>query len=255
MTQLDAQFLQTPIAHRALHDVKNGRPENSRAAIQAAIDGGYGIEIDLQLSADNVPMVFHDYDLARLARAKGLIQQKSSEELAAIPLLGGNETIPNLQEVLEIVNGHVPLLIEFKDQDGQMGENVGTLENAAAVHLNKYSGPLALMSFNPNSVAALAKLCPEIPRGLVTSAYNQKSWPHLPDHVRDHLRTIPDFTRVGACFISHEVADLNRARVSELKTEGAHIFCWTVTSPEMEAQAREVAENITFEQYLAQHPA
>lgn len=255
MTKLDQRFLTTPIAHRALHDVANGRPENSRAAIQAAIDAGYGIEIDLQLSKDQVPMVFHDYALDRLAQAKGAIQKKTSKELNAIPLIGGQEGIPDLAEVLELVDGQVPLLIEFKDQDGEMGNDLGPLEEAAAVLLNQYQGPLAVMSFNPNSVARLATLSPDIPRGLVTSSYSYEAWAPLPKEVCDHLREIPDYDRVGASFISHEVADLMRPRVAALKTQGAHILCWTVTSAAMETKAREVAENITFEQYLAQHPA
>lgn len=255
MTQLDRRFLTTPIAHRALHDVSQGRPENSRAAIQAAIETGYGIEIDLQLSKDQVPMVFHDYDLDRLAQATGYVNSKTAHDLAAIPLKGGNEGIPDLKEVLELIDGQVPLLIEFKDQDGQMGRDVGALEAAAAELLNAYSGLVAVMSFNPHSVAKLAELCPDIPRGLVTCAYRSKSWDHVSEGERDRLRAVPDYDRVGATFISHDVDDLKTPRVAELKAQGANILCWTVTSPAQEAKAREVAENITFEQYLAQHPA
>ena len=255
MTQLDRRFLTTPIAHRALHDVSQGRPENSRAAIQAAISAGYGIEIDLQLSKDHVPMVFHDYDLERLAEGEGPIQQRDARELSAIPLRGGEEGIPELKEVLDLVNGQVPLLIEFKDQDGQMGKNVGTLEKAAADLLATYDGPVAVMSFNPHSVTHLAEHCPDIPRGLVTSAFDPAKWAPLSPDIGDQLSGIPHYNHVGASFISHEVADLDRPRVAELKATGAHILCWTVTSPEMEAQARKVAENITFEQYLAEHPA
>lgn len=255
MTRIDRRFLTTPIAHRALHDVKQGRPENSRAAIRAAMDAGYGIEIDLQLSKDHIPIVFHDYDLTRLTNHDGPIQQKQSQDLSGIPLRGGSESIPDLKEVLDLIDGQVPLLIEFKDQDGHMGGNVGALEKAAAELLVQYPGPVAVMSFNPHSVACLAKECPDIPRGLVTSSFKPEDWPLLPAEVRDRLRGIPDYARVGASFISHEVADLGRARVAELKAEGANILCWTVTSPTMEAKARDVAENITFEQYLAPHPA
>ena len=255
MTQLDRRFLTAPIAHRALHDVTKGRPENSRAAIQAAIDTGYGIEIDLQLSKDHVPMVFHDYHLERLAEADGPVRQREAKDLATIPLQGSDEGIPDLEEVLKLVNGQVPLLIEFKDQDGQMGDYLGPLEEGAAQLLRPYQGPVAVMSFNPNSVARMADLCPDIPRGLVTSSFLPEKWAPLAPRVCEHLRDIPDYDRVGACFISHEVADLTRPRVAELKAQGADILCWTVTSPEMEAQAREIAANITFEQYLAKHPA
>ncbi|MDC0737586.1 glycerophosphodiester phosphodiesterase family protein [Cognatishimia sp. SS12] len=255
MTQLDPGFLKHPIAHRALHDVSDGRPENSRAAIRAAIAAGYGIEIDLQPAQDGTPMVFHDYGLERLAQGTGRIRNTTVADLSTIRLKGGDETIPTLAEVLTLVDGQVPLLIEFKDQDGQMGPNVGDLETKAAEVLREYSGPLAVMSFNPHSVAKLAEVLPDVPRGLVTSAYDPANWSPLPATVCTRLRAIPDYEAVGACFISHEVADLARPRVAALKAAGAHILCWTVKSPENEAEARKIAENITFEQYLAAHPA
>jgi glycerophosphoryl diester phosphodiesterase len=151
--------------------------------------------------------------------------------------------------VLELVAGRVPVLIEIKDQDGAMGPNVGPLEAAVAEAIAGYSGPLAVMSFNPHSVAAMADLSPKVPRGLVTSAYRPHDWP-LPQATCDRLRDIPDFDRCGASFISHEVDDLSRPRVQELKQQGAVILCWTVTSQQAEQKAREIAHNITFEQYL-----
>lgn len=250
---LPSAFLQTPIAHRALHDKTDNRPENSRAAIRAAIDAGYGIEIDLQLTSDNRAMVFHDYDMARLTGQPGPIQQISAVQAQATQLLHADDGIPTLDEVLEMVAGKVPLLIEFKDQDGAMGTDVGQLESDAVRALQGYDGPVALMSFNPNSVAELARLAPHLPRGLVTCSY-QPEIELLPQAVCDHLRDIPDFDRVGASFISHEVADLNRPRVAELKARGVPILCWTVRSPEQEAEARAVADNVTFEGYLAAHP-
>ena len=129
---LPAAFQTRPIAHRALHDRSDGRPENSRAAIRAAIARGYGIEIDLQLSADGQAMVFHDYALDRLTSARGAIRDRTAEALGAIALTGGDEGIPTLAEVLAITAGQVPLLVEIKDQDGAMGPDVGPLEQATA---------------------------------------------------------------------------------------------------------------------------
>lgn len=91
MTRLDPEFLRAPLAHRALHDVADGRPENSRAAISAAMAHGYGIEIDLQLSRDGAAMVFHDYDLKRLTGQSGPVQQREAAELCGVALLGGGE--------------------------------------------------------------------------------------------------------------------------------------------------------------------
>jgi hypothetical protein len=110
------------------------------------------------------------------------------------------------------------------------------------------------MSFNPHSVIEMARLLPAVPRGLVTSSYDPVEW-GLPQAVCDRLREIPDYDRAACCFISHERDDLTRPRVAELKAEGARILCWTVKSPEQEAQARQIAENITFERYFAPLPA
>lgn len=247
-TILPSSFANVPIAHRALHDAADGRPENSRAAIRAAIACGYGIEIDVQLSSDGAAMVFHDYHLDRLTDAQGAVQLHTSDTLRATALRGGNEGIPDLPEVLALVAGQVPLLIEIKDQDGAMGTRVGPLEQATADALAGYRGDVAVMSFNPHSVAALQQLCPDVPRGLTTSAFVSENWV-LPEDICAHLREIPDYERVGATFISHEIADLHRARVAELKSGGAVICCWTVRSAAQETQARAVADNITFETY------
>lgn len=248
---LPAAFLHRPIAHRAYHNRAEGRPENSRAAVRAAVAAGYGIEIDLQPSADGVPMVFHDYDLRRLTGVAGRFRGMTAAALGATPLLGGTEGIPTLAEVLEIVAGKVPLLIELKDQDGAMGADVGPLEAATAQVLAGYAGPVAVMSFNPHAVAAFHAALPQVPVGLTTSAYLAADWPLLPAAVRDHLRAIPDYDRVGASFVSHEAADLAAPRLAALRAQGAAVLCWTIRSPEAEAEARKRAQNITFEGYAA----
>ena len=248
---LPASFLARPIAHRALHDRKAGRVENSIASIKAAIAAGYGIEIDVQLSGDGHAMVFHDDTLDRLTAQTGPVNARPRAELEKITLTDDAGTIPALADVLMLVAGRVPLLIEVKDQDGAMGENVGALEEATFQALADYAGDVALMSFNPHSMAVCRTLAPDIPRGLVTSAYEPRFWPDLPAATCDHLRDIPDYDRVGACFISHEAYDLDRARVAQIKAAGAPVLCWTIRSAAAEAKAREIADNVTFEGYLA----
>lgn len=247
-------FLTIPITHRALHDVTKGRAENSPAAIRAAIDAGYGIEIDLQLSADGQAMVFHDETLDRLTGESGLVNQRRAADLSRIPLTGSTDTIPTLTEVLALVAGRVPLLIEIKDQTGDMSPTDARLEEATATALAGYNGPVAVMSFNPHAVINMARLAPNIPRGITTSAYDPADWHPVSAARCAELRQIPDYDRAGACFISHEASDLARPRVAELKTKGA-VLCWTITSPEAEAKARKIAQNITFERYLAAIPA
>lgn len=248
---LPMAFIDTPIAHRGLHDKSNGCPENSRAAFLAAVEGGYGIELDLQLSRDGDAMVFHDYDMQRLTDRKGPIQQQSTQDLMGCALLhGSHETIPRLQDVLELVQGKVPLLVELKDQDGAMGPNVGALEKSVAKMVNSYTGPIAFMSFNPNSVAALAELLPHHPRGLTTSSMDDSDAQLIPEFRRKDLAEITDFESSGSSFISHDWTALSTPRVTELKAQGVPILCWTVTSKAQEEQARGVADNVTFEKYL-----
>jgi glycerophosphoryl diester phosphodiesterase len=111
------------------------------------------------------------------------------------------------------------------------------------------------MSFNPHAVANMARLAPDVPRGITTAAYDHAGWAPLSPERCDELREIADYDRVGACFISHEAADLGRDRVAALKAKGATVLTWTITSAAMEARARAVADNVTFEGYLAAFPA
>ncbi|SLN64994.1 Glycerophosphoryl diester phosphodiesterase [Pseudoruegeria aquimaris] len=247
-------FLTAPLAHRALHDLAAGRPENSRAAIGAAVTAGYGIEIDVQLSRDGTAMIFHDYDLRRLTGEPGAVAQRSAAELSAIPLLGGREGIPTLAEGLACIAGRVPLLIEMKDQTGALAAGPDRLERAVAEALEGYEGPVAVMSFNPHAVAAFGALRPDLPRGLTTDAFDDEEWGLVPAATRARLRGIPDVAATGAGFISHDVRDLASPRVAALKSQGLHVLCWTVRSPAQEAEARRVADNITFEGYAPAAP-
>lgn len=251
MTPLPPAFLARPIAHRGYHDKMAGRIENSPSAFGAAIDAGYGIELDLQLSRDGVAMVFHDDVLDRLTAETGRVRDRDSEALTGLVLKGATDRIPTLAEVLAQVGGAVPLLIELKDQHGAMGDTDGRLEKAVAEALTGYDGPVALMSFNPNMVRRVGRLCPDLPRGLISSAWRKIDEPHVPVDTRARLAAIPDFDAVGASFLSHDVTNLAAPRVEQIKAQGHTILCWTVRSPDQERDARKIADNITFEGYAA----
>jgi glycerophosphoryl diester phosphodiesterase len=237
-----------PIAHRGLHDRAGGIVENSRAAAEAAVAAGYGIEIDIQMSADGEAMVFHDTELLRLTDAPGLIRDYTADALGRVALKDGGEGVPNLAEFLALVDGRAPLLIEIKDQDGALGPDVGPLERRVAELLRRYAGEAALMSFNPHSVAVFAEAAPDRPRGLTTCAFDKADW-SLPDYRRAELAALLDAERTGAAFVSHDRRDLDNPAVTRLKAEGMPILTWTVRSPAEEAEARRVADNITFEGY------
>jgi glycerophosphoryl diester phosphodiesterase len=248
---LPQAFLTIPIAHRGYHDHTRGVIENSLSAFRAAIDAGYGIELDVQRSADDVAVVFHDDDMDRLTSATGGFRNYSAAALARTQLSGSTDTIPTLKDVLALVAGRVPLLIEIKENWNTMQDTDGNLEKAVAAELVGYPGPVAVMAFNPNCIAHMATLAPDVPRGLTTEAYDPIQNAPIPAEVCAYLREIPDYERTQSSFISHQASDLGRPRVAELKAQGAAVLCWTIKSPQAEAQARQVAQNITFEGYPA----
>ena len=117
--------------------------------------------------------------------------------------------------------------------------------------LKNYSGDVAVMSFNPNSIAAFAKNSTDIPVGLVTDRFQVKDWPNIKQSVRSNLRNMTDLERVGACFISHNQKHLRDLKSSVFEKIDIPILCWTIQSLEAEQKARKIADNITFEGYLA----
>ena len=251
---LPPAFITTPLAHRGYHDRSAGRIENSTSAIKAAVAAGYGIEIDLQLSSDGQAMVFHDETLDRLTGETGDVNARTAADLASVRLKDSQDTIPTLPEILTLIAGRVPLLIEIKDQFLRLTETDGHLETATARVLQGYRGPVAVMSFNPHCIAHMARLAPAVPRGLTTCAYDPADWSPAAPALCDRLRGIPDYDATGSSFISHEAADLARPRVADLRAQGATVLCWTIRSPAAEATARKIAQNITFEGYPAPHP-
>ncbi len=245
MTRLPKAFLTLPLAHRGLHGPNCA--ENSLEAFEAALEAGYGIELDVQGTRDGHAVVFHDSTLDRMTDETGLVRDRSLEEMQAIPLKGGGSIIA-LDALLARVNGQVPVLVEIKDCTGTL-ERADDLLEAAVARSVKDHGNVAVMSFNPSIVGALATRLPDTPRGLVTEVFTSSGWPHAAVETLDRLSRIEDYDTVGASFISHDHASLDTCPVAELKARGSDILCWTIKSPEDEARARKVAQNITFEGY------
>ncbi|MEM8956615.1 MAG: glycerophosphodiester phosphodiesterase family protein [Pseudomonadota bacterium] len=241
-------FLDRPFAHRGLHGA--GAPENSLTAVSAAISAGYGIEVDLQPAADGTPMVFHDESLDRMTHAAGAVADRSPAELGTLSLRGGTgEGVPTLEALLARVAGRVPLLLELKDQSGELGAAPLTLEPDVARLLRSYRGPAAVMSFNPAMVAAVAARAPDLPRGLTTCAFAENDWPDLDRATARRLASIADADPLGAAFISHGRRDLDMPVVAAQRHAGRAVICWTIRSPAEEAAALSHADAITFEGY------
>lgn len=245
MTPLPEGFDARPFAHRGLHG--GGRPENSLSAVRAAVEAGYGIEIDLQLSADGRAVMFHDHTLDRMTPETGPVRSRTAAELGRIALAGTADRIPTLAEVLGTVAGRVPLLIEIKDQDGALGPAVGALEAAVADDLRDYSGPVAVMGFNPHSVMEMARLAPDLPRGLTTDAFDADEWPGVPADRLAGLRAMARLDAAGAAFVSHDHRDLENQAVAAARASGRRIFCWTIRSQADADRALRIAHAITFE--------
>ena len=148
------------------------------------------------------------------------------------------------------MDGAVPLLIEIKDQDGEMGPAVGALEDATLRALDGYAGAVALMSFNPYSVAYLAKAAPHLPRGLVTDSFEPVFWPDLPETRGAELRSIPDLESSGAQFVSHSARDLSSPVLDKVRAAHLPILTWTIRSANAEREARhQGAQNVTYDGY------
>lgn len=238
-----------PFAHRGLHGP--GRPEDSLAAFQAAINHDYGIELDVQPARDGETMIFHDPALRRMTGRQGLVREFDAATLSTMSLLDTVEVIPRLSGLLQLVAGKVPLLIEMKDQTGDLSPGDDGLAQAVVATLDGYAGPVALMSFNPSLVAAAHRLRPDLPVGLVSCGFRLRDWPTISARRRAHLRKLADFDAVGASFISHDRRNLGNPAVAALKARGVPVATWTIRSAKAAAAAFAAgADIITFEGYL-----
>lgn len=180
-------------AHRGLHDNAGEAPENSMAAFRKAVEAGYGIELDVQLTKDRIPVVFHDETLDRICGTSGKVRDFTYKELQAFPLLNSNERIPLFADFLKLVDGRVPLIIEIK-----IHENTNTVCSAADALIRQYKGVYCVESFHPLAVRWYRKNRPEVIRGQLSSNFNKpdKKEPFeqcLVHHLLTNFLCRPDF--------------------------------------------------------------
>lgn len=163
---ISPELLGVQYAHRGLHD--HAHAENSLSAFRLAVENGFGIELDVRLSKDGVLVVFHDDTLERVAGVEGRVIDYTAAELAAMRLSGTEEGIPTFEEVLSLVGGRVPLLVEIKE-----GASDSAVSLAVAEMLKGYSGPLLIESFNPLSLGRIKDALPQVSRGLLCDHYTK----------------------------------------------------------------------------------
>ena len=214
-------------AHRGLHGP--GVPENSMAAFRAALDGGFGVELDVHLLKDGNLAVMHDSLLNRTTGQAGRMEDLTTEDLKHYFLEGTAETIPEFGEVLDLFGGKAPLIIELKSADG----NHAALTEAACKLLEGYPGPFCMESFDPKCVAWLRKNRSDIIRGQLAENFF-RSRNDLPDHLKFlatnllfNFLTVPDF-------IAYKFADRNTTPSTVLcrKLWGAQGVSWTLRTRE-----------------------
>lgn len=203
-------------AHRGLHD--EDTPENSLAAFRAAISAGLGIECDLRRSADGRAMVFHDAELDRLTGRSGPVVARTVGELTKITLGRSDETIPTLNDLLELVAGQTPVLMELKTDPQRP---VSPLCRAVRRDLEGYRGQVGVMSFDPRVVEWFAQKLPAMPRGLVVTEQGART-------LLARFRQRRMIRRSGAQFLACDVRDLPSKAAAAAARRGLPLASWTV---------------------------
>ena len=230
-------------AHRGLHG--ETREENSLSAFRAAAEAGYAIELDVRLSKDGVLVVFHDDTLDRVTDASGRVDEKTAEELSKIRLGKTTDTIPSFAEVLALVDGRVPLLVEIKEDAGKYGVTEKCVEM-----LRTYKGDFIIESFNPLALARVKKLMPEALRGVLSESFLKEKQYRTPTHFLLSILALnflcrPDFIAFNHKHYKNPTLHLAR------RLFGAPTLAWTVRSEEEHnAAIKNGFDGVIFENYI-----
>lgn len=235
-----------PVAHRGLWS-EGGAPENSLGAFQAACARGYGIELDVQISADGEAMVFHDSRLERMTGVEGRVRDHTVAELQALRLKGTDEAIPTLTEALAEVGHRALVHIELKTPFGE----VGPLEKRVTEVLVDHNGPTAVIGFNPYSHAWFAAHHPQILRGLDSYLWNDKWAQTLAPEQRAALAALEQVEIARPHFLALGLDMLPSARADELRAQGYPVIAWTCRSPADWARVKDHCDNLIFEGFAA----
>jgi glycerophosphoryl diester phosphodiesterase len=233
-----------PIAHRGLHDGVTAI-ENTATAFQAAIDGGYGIETDVQITADGEAMVHHDFALGRLTLGSRQLAAMTAAGLKEVPFKATTDRLMTLGELCAFVNGRVPLLIELKSRfEGDL-----RLVQRAAEIMRGYSGLAALMSFDPAPIAALREIAPKVPRGIVAERhYEHSEWRDLLPAQKRSLAFLLHGFRTRPHFIAYRTKDLpSPGPLVARYLFGRPLLTWTVRTEEDRQRAKTWANQMIFE--------
>ncbi len=243
-TSLD-WLIARPIAHRGLHEAAHGTIENTAGAVRAAIAAGYGIEVDVQISADGEAKVHHDDVLGRLTEGVGRLDSLSAAELKRVPFRGSAERMMTLAELCDLVGGRVVMLIELKSRfDGD-----GRLPARVAEVLAGYRGPAAPMSFDPRQLAALRHKAPRLACGIVAAKYRPHPyWDLMPFWLRRGMGYLVSAAAARPQFVAYAVTDLPAlAPLLARRGLGLPLLTWVVRTAAERKIAARWADQLIFE--------
>lgn len=235
-----------PIAHRGLWS-KDGHPENSLGAFQAACAAGYGIELDVQASADGEAIVFHDATLKRMTGIEGRVSDHAAADLASMRLAGTEEFIPTLADTLTLIGHRAMVHIEIKSPYGE----VGPLERRVHEILIDHHGPTAVIGFNPYSHAWFADHYPKVLRGLDSYSYADAAARHLSPDVRKSFAQLKHVSIARPHFLALGLDMLPSAHADRLRKEGLPVIAWTVRQQSEWEAVKSHCDNLIFEGFSA----
>lgn len=229
-------LVETPIAHRGLHDKK--APENSLAAFQNAIDKGYNIELDVQILSDGTVVVFHDEALSRMTGNDGYLKFLTKEDLKMLTLKDSKETIPTLEEVLDFVAGRTPIIIEVKNKS-----KVGELEQKVIDILKDYKGEYAIASFNPFVLTYFKEHAPKILRGQLSGSLKGEKLGFIKKLALKSMWLTKKSNLAN--FIMYEAKALPSVHLHKFRK--LPLLAWTVKSQQEYLRVVKYSDNVIFE--------
>lgn len=226
------------VAHRGLHDRELGIPENSLPAFARAVEHGKAIELDLHATADNRLVVLHDFQLKRMTGVPGIVEEWTLEDLRKLRLQGTDAQIPTLDEVLELVNGKVPLLLEIKSE--RLGE-VGRLEPVLMKRLASYQGEFILEAFNPEVLVWLHRHAPQYIRGQLGNLDDEnKQFKFYSRHLMFNPLSRPDF-------IAFDIQKIDYKLRLACRKHGLPLLGWTIRTEAELKKADRLCDGVIYE--------
>ncbi len=217
-------------AHRGLHNILENRPENSLSAFRAAVERGFGAELDVHLTRDGSLAVVHDSDLTRVTGKYAIVEELSAAELEGYPLLGSGECIPMFEDVLEVFGGKAPLIVELKTR----GKNHEALTKAVMERLNAYNGPYCVESFDPNVLMCLKSGYPQVIRGQLSENFLRSDPKSLNPATKIVMTNLLSTFLTKPDFIAYNCVDRHVFSLRAMKRlYNVHEVSWTVRDPEL----------------------